>query len=512
VANTAFDPYSQTWYDPSNPPASFNTSSSLNTPPKNTNTTSSTNNSLNPPAPAPPKVTTPSTNVSTNTNVNTNTQTPVTTTTTTKNYYTMPLADILADLGVSTRQFNQRLEETKWMEQDVLSLADPVNKDGRHFFWADTLEYIGTVKPTRNDIRAHLGKPPVEGGGDITIPITTTPSTTTPNTTKPKLSTPSMPKLNLSNVGGIIPYQQELEDWLQNLPSYTPLTDEEILSRANTYADLQIDPQIQALSDAIERARLDYASQQDRINAAYTSAEDRTSRLLAEAAEEALKSSIARGMSRSGAVEESTVKQQAPVLEALANLNATQTAALEALVNQLSLAEQQYNTNLNNLATRRGSLASQYAQTLYDANEAQMRQDWQAAFEALTLLSSMVSNQSNTNEEIANQKLPYITPTADQIDKTISDITNTLGTTVDLNKPPADSPLRPVRDYANSLGMGDAIGYEVDAAGNRFVIINGQYFKINSDNTWGNGGKMIVNGDYATAYLPQNILDALLNV
>jgi len=304
-------------------------------------------------------------------------------------------------------------------------------------------------------------------------------------------------------------YLDRMEKLLNNQPNRTPKTAAEIEEQAKNYVNLQIDPQLQSLVTMLERAKQNSEAQKASINTAYSTVGDRSSRLMQEAQEEALKSAIARGMSRSGAVEAGTAKLQAPVLERTQQLDAEQTAALNDVIAKLALAEQQYGDQVNTLNTNKGAMTTQYIQQLTDLDQANQTNNWAKALEVMNSMAALAANKSASDTTAALQGLAYTMPTYGQEEDIRSNIASVLGsipTTTNTLTQAVNSPLAPLRAYANSVNNGSAVEYKVDPTGAKYVRVGTQWFKVADNGTFGYGGTIMNN----TAYMPQNVLSQLL--
>lgn len=242
------------------------------------------------------------------------------------------------------------------------------------------------------------------------------------------------------------PYQQMLEQMLANQNLSTPLTPAQIQERALAQAGLIYDPQVAALNDALEQYRQAAESQRRSIEAAYAGVTERTTRMMEEAAQQALESAIARGGGRAGAVEWLVEKAQQPIIERQQQLDAEQAAKLAAVADALALAEQQTATQTQRLAELRGQYTAQQAQALEDLEYSRRVGDWERAFSAAQSLANMATEHQRMAHEIALNLLPYLAAQWEQQEGVLGDMFNSLGYQPTLQSGVAQQAV-PVREY-----------------------------------------------------------------
>jgi hypothetical protein len=310
----------------------------------------------------------------------------------------------------------------------------------------------------------------------------------------------------LAQMGGTLsqyqmPYEQAYRDVISQAPIYNAPSEQELLSQAGTWAGLQIDPQVQALNDAIEKARLSAQTQEDKINANYASFDSSVDRMVQKAEQRALESAIARGGGRSGAVEWLSDQYAAPIMEQAATQQAGRTASLNSIANALALAEEQYRGQGTALEARRGELEAQRVSELQALAQAQASGNWERVATATQNLMNMATQAQQFNSQFATSLLPYFMPTVGQ------DMDYNLGLVGSFGEVPGSmssditnvshSPV-PLRDYATQQGA--TVGYD---PATKSVIINGK--KYSTSQLQQMGGQL-VNGSWM---IPQNAIDGL---
>jgi len=204
--------------------------------------------------------------------------------------------------------------------------------------------------------------------------------------------------------------QKSLSDIFYEAPSYKPLSEEEARSIAQNWANLQIDPQIQALQRAIENARTTANTQMAAINAAYAGIPAQTDRMLADARNYALESAIARGGGRSGVVNWETEKRTTPIMQQAQQYEAEKAAKLAGVTDWLANAITQGEQRQLDLEGRRGDLTQQYIQDLMMHGEDRARANWQAAMNAGLALNAADQNAYQFDTSALLNLIPYILP------------------------------------------------------------------------------------------------------
>jgi len=199
-------------------------------------------------------------------------------------------------------------------------------------------------------------------------------------------------------------------DIFYEAPSYKPLSEEEARSIAQNWANLQIDPQIQALQRAIENARTTANTQTAAINAAYAGIPAQTDRMLADARNYALESAIARGGGRSGVVNWETEKRTTPIMQQAQQYEAEKAAKLAGVTDWLANAITQGEQRQLDLEGRRGDLTQQYIQDLMMYGEDRARANWQAVMNAGLALNAADQNAYQFDTSALLNLIPYILP------------------------------------------------------------------------------------------------------
>jgi len=294
-------------------------------------------------------------------------------------------------------------------------------------------------------------------------------------------------------------YEQALRDIMNQMPKYTPRSDEELLKEATQYANLQIDPQIQALNRALEQIRQAAQARQEMINANYAGFQDSVNRLLDERARQATESAIARGGGRSGQVEWLTAQQQAPILDQAAKVEAQKTAALNEIANALGLSETQAAAQMQELEARRGELQSQQLSALRQLEHANATGNWQMAQQATQALAELAMQAKQYDRDYALALLPYYQMTEAERQGQLYDWANLMGEVPGNIPGGASGGAVPLRSYAS--GLGASIGY--DAATGKVIIGNKSFSaaELEAAGGYNQGGHW---------YLPQSWVDQQL--
>jgi hypothetical protein len=298
----------------------------------------------------------------------------------------------------------------------------------------------------------------------------------------------------------LFPYEQAMRDVLASAPRYTPPSESELAQQARQWAELQINPQIQALQRAVEQARQAYEAQRQATESAYAGFEEQTSRMLQEAAQRALESAIARGGGRSGQVEWFTAQLQQPIAERAAQVQAERAARLADVANRLSLVEQQAREQEQQLQERLGQLEASRLAELRELAHATAVGDWQRVMQATQNLAALATQAQQFAQNYAASLLPYFALTEAQRQAQPLDWAQVMGEVPAAPQPQATfSGAVPLRSYATARGAG--IDYD-PATGT--VIINGRRYSASA--LQGMGG-YLQNGSW---YLPASVVDALI--
>ena len=167
---------------------------------------------------------------------------------------------------------------------------------------------------------------------------TTAPATTT--TIKPVTTTTAQ---------GTVP-QLQPNQW-----AYDPA---KALGQAQTYAGLQIDPQVTALTQRLQQAMADAQAQEGRIGAAYSGRTEELGKQKELDKQRALELSIARGAGRSGVVDWSNAQITGAYAGQMGRLGEMQAAEISAVANQLGLTQRQAYDLMSQLEAQRGQLTA----------------------------------------------------------------------------------------------------------------------------------------------------------
>ena len=221
--------------------------------------------------------------------------------------------------------------------------------------------------------------------------------------------------------------QKSLSDIFYEAPSYKPLSEKEARSIAQNWANLQIDPQIQALQRAIENARTTANTQTAAINAAYAGIPAQADRMLADARNYALESAIARGGGRSGVVNWETEKRTTPIMQQAQQYEAEKAAKLAGVTDWLANAITQGEQRQLDLEGRRGDLTQQYIQDLMMHGEDRARANWQAVMNAGLALNAADQNAYQFDTSALLGLIPYILPSISESANWDANMINSFG-------------------------------------------------------------------------------------
>lgn len=205
----------------------------------------------------------------------------------------------------------------------------------------------------------------------------------------------------------LYPYEQTMRDLAAQMPKYQMPSKEELLQQAKTWANLQIDPSLQAVAQALAQTKQALETQKAQTEASYAGLDQATQRFMQEAAQRALESAIARGGGRSGQVEWYTSKLQQPIAEQYAQAQAQKAATLSDIASKITLAEQQAAEQQKSLEQRRGELEAARLAELQQLAHATAVGDWQRAFEAAQNLASLATQAQQWQMSYAASLLPW---------------------------------------------------------------------------------------------------------
>jgi len=316
---------------------------------------------------------------------------------------------------------------------------------------------------------------------------TTDKTAATAGTATSKAVTPTIPEIQsgvASSTGNNnYPYNGLQTDILSAYPKYTPKTADELLTEAQNYANLQIDPQKTALQTALADAIASANNYKTSIEADYATLGDQANDALSEAQKNALISANARGMGRSGAVDYERGVLQKPILKAVASAETQKAANLANVDNSLATSKKNYDTAVTNLETQRGTLTAQQLATAKALDYAMQTGNWSAVADyASDIANKSINEKANDttaqSNDIAN--IGYVPPAVD----------------TSYSIPSSSVSLR---DY--TAKNGGTINYN---ATTQDVTVNGKTY---SKQALSDSGAKLVNGSW---YIPESLISQML--
>lgn len=192
-------------------------------------------------------------------------------------------------------------------------------------------------------------------------PVTTQATTEIAPVTRTAQATTAMPPTLYNTGGSAVP---------SYIPTYTALTPAEIQAQAALQAALKYDPQVSALQNSYELQRQAYENQIASTKANYAGVDSSVQAALQAAEKRALDQSIAMGGGMSGMGTYLAGEAYKSIMPQLAEARAREAAELSGIGNNISLALQQYNNQLQGISSLRGqeeqALITQLQQTDYD--------------------------------------------------------------------------------------------------------------------------------------------------
>ncbi len=197
-----------------------------------------------------------------------------------------------------------------------------------------------------------------------------------------------------------IPYEQPIRDQIASYPAYTPKTDTEMLSEAENYANLQINPQVTALQTALQNAIASAGNQKTSIEANYSTVSQTADRLLDKARSAGTESAIARGGGRSGAVEYEVGKLSQPIMEQVTQAENEKAAALTNIDNALGTIQSNYDTSLQSLEAQRGTLVAQQLAAIKDLEYAKQTGSADKILAATQNLAALTNARNEFDNEL----------------------------------------------------------------------------------------------------------------
>jgi len=279
---------------------------------------------------------------------------------------------------------------------------------------ANGKEFTVTVDDPRYN---RVANEAVGAGGNIKGPIVNS-SSNSNNSYKSNQTN----QTNQNNQGQVSP-----SDIFYDMPSYKPMSKSEARSTATNWANLQIDPQIQALQRAIENAQTTANSQTSAINAAYAGIPEQTDRMLGDARNYALESAIARGGGRSGVVNWETEKRTTPIMQQAQQYEAEKAAKLTGVSDWLANALNQGDQRQIDMEAQRGDLTQQYMHDLMTYGEDRAMANWQAAMNAGMGLNAADQNAYQFDTSALLNLIPYILPSISDSANWDSNMLNNFG-------------------------------------------------------------------------------------
>ncbi len=223
-----------------------------------------------------------------------------------------------------------------------------------------------------------------------------------PNTSMDSL----LKALGSSGGGNNFPYENFLND-LMGSSSYTPLTDEEMLSQAQQYANLQIDPLLTAIQNNLGTSVAAKEGSIGEIEAAYAGIPGKIQAMINEARNYATEDAIARGMGRSGVVNWETEKRTTPLMQQQADAEREKSAKLASVQREIEALRTAAANSTAEAEARRGTLeANQLANLRNLGAQLAIQSDaakWGQGYNLAQLANT--ANQSNVNNLLG--LLPY---------------------------------------------------------------------------------------------------------
>lgn len=298
------------------------------------------------------------------------------------------------------------------------------------------------------------------------------------------------------------PYEQALRDLIAQAPSYEMPSEAELARQAREWAELQINPQLEELTRALEQAQQALSTRQQQVEASYAGMEEAVNRMMAEAAQRALESAIARGGGQSGAVEWLTRQLQTPITEQFTAAQAQKAAELADIASRLAMLQEQAGTQRTQLQERLGQLEANRLAELRNLAYAQATGNWQQVMQSVSNLAQMATQAQQYSQQLAASLLPYYTLTEQQRQYQPMSWAELMGEVPEApTVPSSGGGVVPLRSFVSQ--QGGSIDYD-PATGQ--VIINGR--RYGRDVLESLGGSL-QNGSW---YLPQSAVMALLGV
>lgn len=203
---------------------------------------------------------------------------------------------------------------------------------------------------------------------------------------------------NASNKQYYVPGQQSWEDAIAGL-KYTPRDRGDMQSEAQTWADIQINPQKTALQTALQNAISSLGNQERTVNANYANLAANKDAAVDVASKRALESAISRGGGRSGVVEWATAENTKPIMTAYAQAEAQKTAELNNLASNRTLAQSNYDAGIQALEEQRGALAAAQLSALLNGDRDTAMQYQQMRVNAEQNLATLLNARDMYNTD-----------------------------------------------------------------------------------------------------------------
>lgn len=289
------------------------------------------------------------------------------------------------------------------------------------------------------------------------------------------------------------------------------MTDAEIRELAETLAAERYDSTFTSLNNNLGTLKTDYENTLNTIDATYTNTEAISQRLLEEAAEDALKSSVARGGGRSGLVEYLTGKLQVPVMEQTAQAQANIEAAKTNALNTYNTSKQSIADTITALTKEKGDYT---ASTIADKKQSIADAESQFNLNKASLYAQANAAARSGNTGLLSSILPYAFQTQDQKAQSQAQAVSTMGSTgnntVSLAKSALDDSVTSssnamvgLRNYLENNSK--SVDWD-SGTGNVTIGSLGNYATLTPDVLKGYGGQL-QNGSWM---LPQSSVDEIL--
>jgi hypothetical protein len=338
-----------------------------------------------------------------------------------------------------------------------------------------------------------------------TTPKTSSKTSSGSNSSTRERTTTTTPRTssNNNNTGSnqyYIPYEQELRDLIASYPEYTPLTESQMMSQAQNYADLQVDPQLDALSKALRNAITAAENQTNEVTAAYSGIGATADRLLTEAQRQGEISAIARGGGRSGAVETSVANMKQPIMEQVTQAEAEKAAKLANISNSKTNAQTAYDEGTVALEAQRGRLVAQQLAAIKELDYA--KQTGRA--DAILAATERLAAATNARNQFDNSLLQSYTDMMGEVPGEI--VERPVITNPNSNSGGSNYSNEPVglRAYVESKGGSVGFSSPDGSAMNGTVTINGKSY---SATQLIQKGATLVNGSW---YIPESVLRGMM--